>query len=1512
MADNLTQPLLIVNTQAQVAGQITPSMSQSSTASYAANQTLNQTLVLRAGQQYAPDIGFTSLVMTTTGPVHLVAALGTNPAVINQIVNQQATIDTAVDSFTVTNNGTTSVTVKMLIAVSPNTATRPVGVVTSINSMIADLNIVPGPGISVASGLQTITVNNTGVLSLNGQTGNVSISASNLPGISRVGVTGQYSDLLGAPAAYVLPVATANVLGGVKVGSGLTAAQDGTLSAIPHVDLVTSVNTLQGIVTIQAVDNGAAGSQSLIANSGATTGNITLNRLAVGGSGLAINTLNGVTTITSSGLQGAVLSVSGQSPASNGNVVVQAVDNTGAGTSLIANSGATTGNLKFNKLVSGSNIALAADSNGNIVINGTVNAYTLPAATSSVLGGVKQGANVSIAVDGTISVTAPYVLPFASASVVGGVQQGAGVTINGSGVISANVLTVAGRTGNVTLAVADITDGASASALAAVGGAALVGTSEGPTVQQSLDTLSAKLTNALVNTSVSSTSLNQQVYAIPGGYPINLIDVYAMGVHLDPSDYTATDGFNVIVSAAIAAKMPVGAKLLVHSIGSFNVANAAQLTTLGAAGGASLIGYGSETVAQALDAAGQRDIASYSALRAYNGTLTHAFVTQQKIGGDFAVDASDTTSADNGGTIIVDALNRRWKRQFNGSLQFSWFGATGSGDLTAAMQACINAAPAGGEIKADPSITYHFTNLTSTKPLTIDFNGASLIVNPSQGSLTTGTPAIWFQGSLATTNYPINTTLVGNLVTTTTATDASNFNPGDIVQVADNLFVPPWNQGYGSSSSQPSTGYSGRSEINRVISVDPSTGNVILENNIKWAYQGGSTAQITKVTNWISKPRVQNIGSLSEVDPGGQWVGADIQQAPHIVKFDFCDSPSVDRIPAQGWQLHVVNFDHCWNPRASLVTVADAFRPQFGGHGYAIRFNRCHGGLATSVISKYARHTVDFCQAYGSISQGNTAFYPALAAFLTHGLGAQDCKSIDDTVYTRSDLIFTGSSGWGVGNSGFSGDYRTTIVRPKSIGGCQPMIIGYHSVDTTVVDPDIRVVKNNSSLSQRAIWVVAGAVRTRIIGGTVDMSQSLLGNSNYAILARNSEIGTDTFVDAPTDLEILGTELIGSPGDGATEGGVVRIVHLNGALNFTPKRVTGNTTFDDGLLCGSTTLASIYAADTAYAGTLMRAISITVAPTTSYYVINNRPEGATFATTYMSLVASPLLVNLLNTSTNILLNNGDVQVNGDSTTNRQFGWMTNGTPSWFMRVSGTRAGSNSGDNMLLLARADSGVALWTPFQITRSTAAITFGDSTSAAAHQFYGGGFNFSGPVTLGTSSSTGYDLIVNGVGGSNIQQRWQTAGVDMWIGRVSGANTGSNAGSDFSLNSRTDAGASLRQDFFISRSNGTIIFGGAATTGYHNMYGAGFGIKTVGSGFRTAEGSNAKQGVATLVAGAVTVANTSVTANSRIFLTGQQDGGTPGAVRVSSRVAGTSFTITSTSGTDTSIVAYEIFEPA
>lgn len=88
---------------------------------------------------------------------------------------------------------------------------------------------------------------------------------------------------------------------------------------------------------------------------------------------------------------------------------------------------------------------------------------------------------------------------------------------------------------------------------------------------------------------------------------------------------------------------------------------------------------------------------------------------------------------------------------------------------------------------------------------------------------------------------------------------------------------------------------------------------------------------------------------------------------------------------------------------------------------------------------------------------------------------------------------------------------------------------------------------------------------------------------------------------------------------------------------------------------------------------------------------------------------------------------------------------------------------------------------------------------------------------------------------------------------------------------------------------------------------------LNTVGKGIQVKEGVTptiAKQGTAVLAGGTATVSNSGITAVSRIFLTVDTVGGTPGWLRVSAKNVGTSFVITSSSGTDTSTVAWFISE--
>lgn len=76
--------------------------------------------------------------------------------------------------------------------------------------------------------------------------------------------------------------------------------------------------------------------------------------------------------------------------------------------------------------------------------------------------------------------------------------------------------------------------------------------------------------------------------------------------------------------------------------------------------------------------------ALYSDIRNYKGDSTiiscRGIVADYDGGeGTFQMDSSDTTSEDNGGTILVDPLGRRWKRRYSGDVDIRWFGCKPDG-----------------------------------------------------------------------------------------------------------------------------------------------------------------------------------------------------------------------------------------------------------------------------------------------------------------------------------------------------------------------------------------------------------------------------------------------------------------------------------------------------------------------------------------------------------------------------------------------------------------------------------------------------------------------------------------------------------------------------------------------------------------------------------------------------------------------------------------------------------------
>lgn len=133
-------------------------------------------------------------------------------------------------------------------------------------------------------------------------------------------------------------------------------------------------------------------------------------------------------------------------------------------------------------------------------------------------------------------------------------------------------------------------------------------------------------------------------------------------------------------------------------------------------------------------------LADYVALRAYAGSQKMVYVTgylataaPAGIAGSFVRDDSDNATADDSGTVIVDALGRRWKRTIDGAMYFEWFGAKFDGvtDDHNALQAALTAAgklssatvrvrTSSGVAKSNSGITWDVNRVS------VDFNGATI------------------------------------------------------------------------------------------------------------------------------------------------------------------------------------------------------------------------------------------------------------------------------------------------------------------------------------------------------------------------------------------------------------------------------------------------------------------------------------------------------------------------------------------------------------------------------------------------------------------------------------------------------------------------------------------------------------------------------------------------------------------------------------------------------------------
>jgi len=224
---------------------------------------------------------------------------------------------------------------------------------------------------------------------------------------------------------------------------------------------------------------------------------------------------------------------------------------------------------------------------------------------------------------------------------------------------------------------------------------------------------------------------------------------------------------------------------------------------------------------------------------------------------------------------------------------------------------------------------------------------------------------------------------------------------------------------------------------------------------------------------------------------------------------------------------------------------------------------------------------------------------------------------------------------------------------------------------------------------------------------------------------------------------------------------------------------------------------------------------------------------------------------------------------------------------------------------------------------SRSAGGISVKDATGSGDAPVTCGALTASGAIGTTAINGGGFDggiqLVFGGYGmvGFRSYSAGSTypaaAGGGTGGSSLAGFQVASNASYNFGATTNAVVGSS---DTTISRNAaGVVQIGTNARNSLGSLLCAGITASgdlicsTAGKGLQVKSGTGARAGTAVLVAGTVTVTNTTVTASTRIFLTVRTTGGTLGTLSYTLS-AGASFTINSSSVSDTSTVTYFLIE--
>lgn len=499
-------------------------------------------------------------------------------------------------------------------------------------------------------------------------------------------------------------------------------------------------------------------------------------------------------------------------------------------------------------------------------------------------------------------------------------------------------------------------------------------------------------------------------------------------------------------------------------------------------------------------------------------------------------------------------------------------------DDTDRVQRAINAAPEYSEIVFDPHKTYSIKSVTCTKSLTINFQGASLLLNP----YATQTPAFYFKGTVGASSLVSSD--VNAKDRTLTVTGASTlFADEDFLIIGDNHVTPAW--------SGAATSYTGRYEINQISSISGDT--ITLTKPMEWAYTVADGFNVKKFTKLLKNPKIVNSGMINEVDPGAASTSSPANSGKgHLFQFQYCLGAELRDCYVDGYQMHVVNTNFCINTNIENISAVNPFRPSEGGHGYLVRDDNSVGTVVRKCYAVGARHVVDWSRSTDGVSIDNVSFDQSGVSFYTHGTGVKRCKSINDKVIGATST----EEGWSMGDPSFAADYDYEIHNCTYLGTGYAIGMKVGSDGLKVINPRIL------TRADYAIGVTRGAKNFTLIGGEIENYNTGVNRFNLLV---DITTGSGTALEYPTNITVRGTKFKGN--------GIVRIDAL-GTVIFENNEFDVNITANGGLagalrLCEVQAPSHMFIRGNVIKGAFDRGIYNSTAPSTEFVIDDNFIEG---------------------------------------------------------------------------------------------------------------------------------------------------------------------------------------------------------------------------------------------------------------------------------------------------------------